>query len=285
MKTKDYLRIALASVILCFAIVPLGGYGGHQYKFAAACLLFAALTYYFLGKASSRHEKRLVLLWIAIPPIAIYFPIHVTHFYGTLFGLPSTIAQFIGILSGATAYTMRKEWKILPIVLLTALCTWVLADGYGRLKQKLNYGTWTGKITAEAPVEITGVDELGRFIDDRMLMNKVVVLDFWNTSCGNCYRQFPKFQKLYDRYKSNPEIQFFALNKPMRGDTAGQAFAELKGKYTFPIMVPEMDTLPKVFGVHSYPTTIVLDRAGFIVFRGDIRYAGAAIRKLLKHNY
>ena len=41
---------------------------------------------------------------------------------------------------------------------------------------------------------------------------KVVFLDFWATWCGPCIRSFPGVQKLYDKYKDNPNVVFAIVN-------------------------------------------------------------------------
>lgn len=41
---------------------------------------------------------------------------------------------------------------------------------------------------------------------------KVVFLDFWATWCGPCKKSFPGLQKLYDKYKDNPKVQFAIVN-------------------------------------------------------------------------
>jgi hypothetical protein len=89
----------------------------------------------------------------------------------------------------------------------------------------------------------------------------------------------------YDTYKTDTSIVILAVNKPLKQDTAGQAFADIKGKgYSFPILLPSNDLLPEMFNVISYPTTFIIDKSGKVIFRGDITNAKTTIAKLKKNN-
>jgi len=33
--------------------------------------------------------------------------------------------------------------------------------------------------------------------------NKLIVLDFWTTTCGVCFKSFPDYEKIYLKYKDN----------------------------------------------------------------------------------
>jgi thiol-disulfide isomerase/thioredoxin len=93
---------------------------------------------------------------------------------------------------------------------------------------------------------------------------KVVFIDFWATWCGPCIRSFPGLQKLYDKYKSNPDVIFAVVNVWERVE---DRFASVKtflskNPYTFPILFDLKDEMVKGYGVTGIPSKFILDKNG-----------------------
>lgn len=108
------------------------------------------------------------------------------------------------------------------------------------------------------------------------LKGKVVVLDFWATWCGPCISSFPTLQKVYDKYKDNPNIKILAINtwervKPEEREQHVKNFIE-KNKYTFPVVF-DTDIVSK-YGVEGIPTKFIIDQNGRIRFK-DVGFGGA----------
>lgn len=93
---------------------------------------------------------------------------------------------------------------------------------------------------------------------------KVVFIDFWATWCGPCIRSFPGLQKLYDKYKNNPDVIFAVVNVWERVE---DRFASVKtflskNPYTFPILFDLKDEMVKGYGVTGIPSKFILDKNG-----------------------
>lgn len=104
-------------------------------------------------------------------------------------------------------------------------------------------------------------NEEGKIVDTSALQNKVVFINFWASWCPPCRAEFPSVQKLYDRYKSNPDMVFLTVNLD---DTpaSGKSYLKEKG-FTVPFLTPAGD-IPDVLYSGSLPTTVVLDKKGEI---------------------
>ncbi len=108
------------------------------------------------------------------------------------------------------------------------------------------------------------------------LKGKVVVLDFWATWCGPCLSSFPTLQKVYDKYKGNPNVKILTMNtwervKPEEREQHVKNFME-KNKYTFPVLF-DTDIVSK-YEVEGIPTKFFIDQNGRVRFK-DVGFGGA----------
>ena len=109
---------------------------------------------------------------------------------------------------------------------------------------------------------------------------KVVFLNLWATWCPPCVGEMPGIQKLYDKFKDNPGIEFVLVsNEPAA--TIDQ-FMKKKG-YTFPVYSSSSET-PAAFFTRSIPTTFVLDKSGNIVMKevGAMNWGGSKMEAILE---
>lgn len=282
--TKEYyFKLVLLSVTTVFVLIPLGGYAGHHLKFLAAALIYFGFILFFLNKTSSAKETFFVLLIFALPPAILYIPLHLSDFEGTLFSMISTAGHFIGILFGTVTHLASKKLKVIWTVILLASSLWIAFTGNTLWLHKINYGTFTGNVRYSMPAVLTGHTQTEKNFNPAHYQNKILLLDFWHTRCGICFEKFPVLEELYSKYKYDTSILIIAVNKPLMSDSIGEAFALLKKKnYSFPILIPAIDTLPELFDVTGYPTTFLIDKTGTVIFKGDLEKAKNKLHTLLQ---
>lgn len=88
---------------------------------------------------------------------------------------------------------------------------------------------------------------------------KMVMLNFWYTTCSWCLEEFPLMEQVYNEYKD--EIEIVALN-PLEDNNAVKGFQSQYG-YTFP-MAACPSSWSATFGVQGYPTSVFVDRYGTV---------------------
>jgi len=109
----------------------------------------------------------------------------------------------------------------------------------------------------------------GEVVKLAQLKGKVVVLDFWATWCGPCKQAFPYVQKIYEKYKDNPDVVILAVNtwENESGFARQQVVKKFleENKYTFPVVYDESGVVEK-YKVEGIPTQFFIDRKGVIQF-------------------
>ncbi len=108
---------------------------------------------------------------------------------------------------------------------------------------------------------------------------KVIFLNFWGTWCPPCVGEMPEIQKLYNKYKDNPDIQFLLVtNEPMQ---KAKGFIN-KRNYSFPIFTSQTKS-PTVFQSNAIPVTFIISKKGEIMVRetGATNWSGQKTQKLI----
>lgn len=156
-------------------------------------------------------------------------------------------------------------------------------EGYDLWLHKLNFGTYTGQVSYALPAKFEAIDQSKTLVTNTAFENKVVLLDFWNTSCGVCFRKFPQLQSFYEKHANNSSVIIFAVDTPLEDDKEGQAFQMIRERnWTFPVVVTKDVDLADRYGIEAYPTTLVLDKKGNVVFKGSIEGATKLVEKLIR---
>ena len=94
---------------------------------------------------------------------------------------------------------------------------------------------------------------------------KVTVVDFWATWCGPCRALKPQFERVAAQFSGNPEISFLEANCDEDESLVGPYLEEEKPRATAVFA----DGLDRLLSVESFPTVVVVDGAGKIVYRAE----------------
>ncbi len=150
-----------------------------------------------------------------------------------------------------------------------------VAEARAKAVERFRTELMENRINQPAP-SFTAVNTAGETIVLEKLKGKVVVLDFWATWCGPCKAAFPYVQKVYEKYRANPNVVILAVNtwestKGEKRKKAVNAFIK-KNKYTFPVIFDESGIVD-AYGVEGIPTQFFIDRDGAIQFK-EIGFKG-----------
>jgi len=94
------------------------------------------------------------------------------------------------------------------------------------------------------------------------LRGKVVLLNFWDTTCKPCRAEYPHLQRIQDEFKSQG-LSVLMINLD-EDTTKVRPFAE---KYGFAAQVLlKDDTIQRAYGIGAIPHTVIIDGSGIIRF-------------------
>ncbi len=111
--------------------------------------------------------------------------------------------------------------------------------------------------------------------------DKIYVFDFWTTGCRNCFRKFPKFEKIKENCK-NSNILFYAVNYKNNDETLEENLAFLREqKVNIPTLFlkEESSRLYSEFQVRAFPTIIVI-KNNRIIYKGGHSTLESFLEKL-----
>lgn len=136
------------------------------------------------------------------------------------------------------------------------------------------------KLRHSAVNDLVMTDIQGNHYTSESLKGKVVILDFWFTTCAACIEEMPELNKIRDEFGTD-EVAYFSItfNEKARVE---KFLEHVKYNYTH---ITDSQKLCDKFGIRFYPTTIVIDKDGEIKYTGEVmglKDKPKDLRKLLK---
>lgn len=113
--------------------------------------------------------------------------------------------------------------------------------------------------------DFTVFDKEGNEVKLSSLFGKPIVLNFWASWCSPCKSEMPHFDKVYNDMKEEIVFMMVDLVDGQR-ETAdkGKKYVEDQG-FTFPVYFDTEQEAAQIYGISSIPTTIFIDKDGYIV--------------------
>jgi len=285
-KNRLLARIFLYPFLLEVLLTPIRGYVSFNASTLIGFFLFLFLTYYLITKKEGRASSTKIFIMLTIGFVMTH-NMRFWEFKETLTSLPDALFHLLGIVVGYLFFKIKNYFKWVVLATASIACIFMYAKGYELWLNKLNFGTFTGQIIEKKlTTEIAFADSTNSIISINHLKGKIVLLDFWNSKCGFCYKKFPVVQNAYDKYKHNPKVNFYSVNFFLNDiDKEGDAFQIIKERgHSFPVLICKDIATLKALNITCYPTVLVVNREGELVFRGDIEDADKKIEELLKEN-
>lgn len=278
---KTFFIILLVSLLMLLIIPFISP--KIQYITLFSFIGYFYLTLFFFKAFNKRLSANSIVAIIFVTMIVLQLHTIFTWFYfRDLFGLPTVIACFLGVISAHFYFKGRLPKNIAFFFVSCCFVVFMFFQGWGYWVHKIDYGTFTGRIEAyQMQTNFEAFDEQNNLITNNNFQNKIVLLDFWYTRCGICFVKFPQLQTAYEKYKNDSSVMVLAVNKPIEEDKPNQAFNIIREEgHSFPVVITKDKDMAEKFGVKGYPTTLVIDRHGIVVYKGGIEGAVKMVETL-----
>lgn len=135
-----------------------------------------------------------------------------------------------------------------------------------------NYASWiegNKSAASDDRVNLPMLTEQADTISVSSLKGKIVVLDFWYSGCGVCFKKFPELQNLFVKYSKDTAVFIAAVNIPVdETDRLTDAFDLIKS-YRFIKLKSIYNMESNRWRIPWYPYIMVFDRDR------RLRYSGA----------
>jgi thiol-disulfide isomerase/thioredoxin len=94
---------------------------------------------------------------------------------------------------------------------------------------------------------------------------KILVVNFWATWCGPCRALEPQFDRVALSFQQNKDLMFLAADCDEDETLVAPYVKETKPQMT----VVFADGLDRLLSINSFPTIVIIDRSGKIVYRAE----------------
>lgn len=169
------------------------------------------------------------------------------------FDLPVSDSYAITITGAPKGYNVKESYKFSGNTAVISLASSIITDG-DISGAKLGLGD----VMYDMTVKTSEGTEIK--ISELLKEKKMVMLNFWYTTCQYCVEEFPYMNEAYEKYKD--DIEIVALNH-LDDVEAIKGFKSSMG-LTFPMATCNSTFPQNVFGVSGWPTSVVIDRYGVI---------------------
>ncbi|KUG08501.1 TlpA family protein disulfide reductase [Solirubrum puertoriconensis] len=113
---------------------------------------------------------------------------------------------------------------------------------------------------AMAPFKVWDIN--GKKYDSKELLGKVVVLNFWFIGCPPCRREIPDLNRLVEQNAQRQDVVFLAV--ALDEKFAIQKFIK-ENPFAY-AQIPGARAMAQRYGIRAFPTNVVLDKEGKVVF-------------------
>lgn len=236
-------------------------------RFFLTGLLLFIVGLVLLKKTPFRNKIKTFILVFGVWFLLISTLLIISFFLKGFIGVPLfVITSFTIIL---VYFLIKSQTKLLIIIgiiylLFISILTYLLPNYY--VYQNDDTNVLIGK-----PIPyLTLFDKNGSLVDLKEEKGKIIVLDFWNTSCSNCIRGFPKFEALKKEFEKDTTICFYTVNIPTRYvvDRNKRAFIFTE-KYSFKTLYANKDVSKKLH-IEAVPVYMFINKNQTIQYVGSL---------------
>ncbi len=262
-------------------ILPRGGYftlfgleGFALSQFLGSILLFAVTL--LLQRATKYRYRTWYFLIVALLPFVSEILIVICA--APYAAVPDTVFKMSAIIIAWYAGGFSRH-RMLRVAVSAGFLATVVAMaffGWDYWYNFVRYGSFSGRSSSSEKIELTVTDSNGDEVPLSSVSKGYVLLDFWSSSCGYCYKAMPEIERLHDKYKFTDKVGVYAVfcRFPSMGEMPLKGDSIVHGRgYTFPVLSVDYEgnkALMESHGVVRFPAYMIVDSTGTVVYKGAL---------------
>jgi thiol-disulfide isomerase/thioredoxin len=210
---------------------------------------------------------------VILPFLSIYAVYAVSHGFSHIYPI-----AFLPLISSVTGLLFNKLFaegmsKSVLITYISASIAIILLLGYFGMPNWLAYSFSKNNTDRFDAPPIQLISDNGEAFALNNQSGKILVLDFWSTSCGICFKKFPDFDRLKQKYASHTEIEFYAVNLIQPREQLS-AVKNVTGSfsYTFKTLYTDnhsANQIRELLKINAVPAIVIINKNGEVVYTGD----------------
>ena len=274
---KGYFIIFLCSAIVDILVSSIRAIDLNTAIILDGCI-FAFFTYIVLSKYShSSRNAFLITLSIFTGAIILDLPSRIFHFESTKSSFLNMLISQMMIIFSFLFYLFKNKILLFSFITIWGYLVFIVQPKW---KEYVAYG----KLESNVNISQFKLDASDSSFDFETIGTKYVLLDFWSSTCGICFKKFPKLQELYDKFKENENVLIASVFITHENENYSDGTKLLREDgYTFPVIgcTDWKSSLISTLGIDGVPTVIILNENKEVIFRGSIEFAESKLNSLM----
>lgn len=270
---KHNIIVVILISIFTNSTALISGYFGWDVQ-----LIITSIVFFVVGLLYIRCKLKLLFYAtvLLLPFTVIYLPVVIVdkliHVY------PIALIPYISFTVGVVFQKLNKLMfrliLIVPYFIIIIISFWSLYPNYRTYVFNRNNISLEGSYYDISKLIIYSKNN--QKINIKLENDEIIVFDFWSTTCGVCYKKFPKFESLKSKYSSNKEVKFYAVGLCNKNQSHSDVIEKSKAlDYSFDFIFLKNDSISNDFikkYIHSVPTLMILNKNSIEFIGGSDSY-------------
>lgn len=262
-------KAILISILITTISLLSGFFGWHnQFIIVGICYLLAP----FFFKKETDLQYWIYSFIILLPFIVIYWSLIIYN--GLIHVYP---IAFISVISySLSTIILSRIKKMIGKTILTffLICIIVLGGVIG-MPNWLSF-VFNKDIVHQNTESIEDISFITSSLDTLSIIDlpyDIILLDFWSTSCVNCFKKFPELENVFKKYANNDRVGIYSVNLLMKNQNIEEVITNdhIK-KYGFNKLFTNYyfaNNIMHNFHFNTVPTIVIMNRRK-ILYQGQL---------------